>query len=133
MFNMSQAEYWSWVGAPIPYAGKTDWNGLYHVDNNMVRQDASENMSLHSVNGEGLLYVDGNLSVNAGFHYKGLIYIEGNLKINGNCWVLGGIVVKGKEKITANGGMTLLFSRSAIEQMLAKYGGQFVTLSWREE
>lgn len=133
MFNMTQQEYWSFVGAPTAFAGKTDWNGLFYVDNNSTTQDASENMSLHSVTGEGYLYVDGDLSINAGFHYKGLIYVEGDFKINGNCWVLGGIVVNGKTEITANGAMTLLFSRAAIEQMITKYGGQFVTLSWREK
>ena len=90
-------------------------------------------MSVHSVNGEGYLYVDGDLTINAGFHYKGLIFVEGDLKINGASWVLGGIVVKGATDITTNGGMTLLYSRDAIEQMLAKYGGQFVTMSWREK
>jgi hypothetical protein len=29
--------------------------------------------------------------------------------------------------------MTILYSHEAIVQALAKYGGQFVTLSWREE
>ena len=133
VFNMSQAEYWSFIGAPVPFAGKTDWNGVFNVDGNNITQDGSEDMAVHSVNGEGMLYVDGDLSINAGFHYKGLIYIEGDLKINGNCWILGSIVVKGQTEITANGAMTLLFSRDAIEQMLTKYGGQFVTLSWREK
>jgi hypothetical protein len=133
MFTMNQAEYWSFIGAPIPFAGKTDWNGLFYVDNNGVTQDASEDMAVHSVNGEGFLYVDGDLTVNAGFHYKGLIYVEGNFKINGNCWILGCIVVNGDTEITANGAMTLLFSRDAVENMLTKYGGQFVTLSWREK
>jgi Tfp pilus assembly protein PilX len=133
MFTMSQAEFWSFMGAPVPFAGKTDWNGVFYVDGNTVTQDGSEDMAVHSVNGEGFLYVDGDLSVNAGFHYKGLIYVEGDFKINGNCWILGAIVVNGQTEITANGGMTLLFSKDAIETMLTKYGGQFVTLSWREK
>ena len=133
MFNMSQVEFWSFMGAPVPYAGKTDWNGVFRVDGDNVTQNGSEDMAVHSVNGEGFLYVDGDLSINAGFHYKGLIYVEGDFKINGNCWILGAIVVNGTTEITANGGMTLLFSKDAIEQMITKYGGQFVTLSWREK
>ena len=48
-------------------------------------------------------------------------------------WVLGGIIVKGSTSITSNGGMTLLFSSETIKQELTKYGGQFVTLNWREQ
>ena len=29
-------------------------------------------------------------------------------------------------------GCTILYSKDAIEQNIAKHGGQFVTLSWRE-
>jgi Tfp pilus assembly protein PilX len=132
VFNMSQSEFWSFMGAPIPFAGKTDWNGVFRVDSDGV-SNVSEDMALHSVNGEGFLYVDGHLNINAGFHYKGLIYVEGDLRINGTCWVLGSIVVNGQTQVSATGNMTLLFSRDAIEQMLTKYGGQFVTLSWREK
>jgi hypothetical protein len=47
--------------------------------------------------------------------------------------VLGGIIVKGVTNIKANGGMTILYSKDAINQSLSKYGGQFVTLNWREQ
>ena len=29
--------------------------------------------------------------------------------------------------------MTILYSSDAITQMLSKYGGQFVTINWREK
>ena len=130
-FSMSQAEFYSWIGAPV--GAQTDWNGIFYYDNNATTQDHSTSLSLHSVNGEGFLYVDGDLLLNAGFHYRGLVYVEGDFEINGSAWVLGGIVVKGETNIKANGGMTILYSNEAITQALAKYGGQFVTLSWREE
>ena len=130
-FSMNQAEFYSFVGAPV--TSPPDWFGIYYYDNNSLTQDRSADLSLHSVNGEGFLYVDGDLRLNAGFHYKGLIYVEGDFVINGQAWVLGGIIVKGQTNILANGGMTILFSEEAITQALAKYGGQFVTLSWREE
>ena len=80
-----------------------------------------------------MLYVDGNLAINGNFIYRGLIYIEGNLDINGTCWILGGIMVKGQTRIKiANGDCTVLYSSAAISQNIAKYGGRFVTLSWRE-
>jgi len=40
--------------------------------------------------------------------------------------------VNGETSVKPAGGMTILYSNEAITQALAKYGGQFVTLSWRE-
>src|SRR5262245_265597 len=102
VFNMQQSEFWSLVGAPVPFQGKDNWNGLFYVDNNGVRQDRSEDMELHDVNGEGFLYVDGDLSIDSDFRYKGLIYVEGNLRANGNIWVLGSIVVKGGTEVSTS-------------------------------
>ncbi len=130
-FSMQPSDFWSWMGAPAwPAASVT---GLNYFDNNSTTQDKSATVAFHSLDGEGLLYVDGDLRLNAGFHFKGLMYIEGDLEINGQAWILGGIIVSGQTKIKANGGMTILYSSDAISQALAKYGGQFVTLSWREQ
>src|SRR5207249_1008959 len=124
--GMSQSDFWGFVGAPVDVAGKTTLNGLYNVDNDAVTENSSASLALHNVDGEGLLYIDGDLHLNSGFHYRGLIYVEGNFDINGQAWVLGGIIVKGSTSITSNGGMTLLFSSETIKQELTKYGGQFV-------
>jgi hypothetical protein len=71
--------------------------------------------------------------VNGDFYYKGLIYCEGDFDVSGSSWILGAMIAKGETTIKANGGMTILYSGAAITQALAKYGGQFVTLAWREE
>lgn len=130
-FGMSSSDYWSWIGSPT--SSPASYNGIVYYDNNSTTQDKSAALALHSVSGEGLLYIDGDFSCNAGFVYRGLIYVEGDLKINGKAWVLGGIIVNGKTEIKANGNMTILYSADAITQALSKYGGQFVTLSWREK
>ncbi len=130
-FSMQPSDFWSWIGAPV--ATPPSPNGLYYIDNNTTVQDHSADVAFHSVNGEGFLYVDGDLHLNAGFHFKGIMYVEGNLDINGQAWILGGVIVKGDTNIKANGGMTILYSSDAIAQALSKYGGQFVTLSWREQ
>jgi len=130
-FGMTAAEYWSWIGGGIN-TQPTNWNGVFYWDNNTITQDHSASLGLHSVNGEGFLYVDGDLTLNAGFHYKGLIYVEGDLNIAGQAWILGGLIVNGETSVKPAGGMTILYSSEAITQALAKYGGQFVTLSWRE-
>jgi Tfp pilus assembly protein PilX len=130
--GLSQADYFSWIGAPLSNEPANP-TGIYYLDNNGVTQDVSGNFAYHGGDGEGLLYVDGNLTLNGGFNYRGLIYVEGDLQINGTTWILGGLIVKGQTKVKiANGNCTILYSADAISQNIAKYGGQFVTLSWRE-
>jgi len=128
--NLGQAEFFSWVGAPRPTM-PAPMKGIFYIDNNSISQDATGAWSAGGVNGEGLLYVDGDLTLNSNFTFKGLIYVEGDLKINGNSWVLGALIVRGKSRL-ANGGCVVLYSSDAIQQNIAKYGGQFTTLSWRE-
>lgn len=130
-FNMSQADFLAWIGAPLNGV-PGNLNGIYYIDNNLVPGDQSKDIGIHGGDGEGMLYVDGDLTINAQFYYRGLIYVEGDLKMNGQAWVLGGIIVKGRSTVRQNGGATILYSSEAIARALAKYGGQFVTLSWRE-
>jgi Tfp pilus assembly protein PilX len=130
--SMGQAEFFSWIGAPTN-SEPANPHGIYYLDNNGTSQDAAGDYKYNGGTGEGLLYVDGDLAINGNFVFKGLVYVEGDLKINGTFWLLGSIIVKGKGRIKlANGTGTILFSEEAISQTIAKYGGQFVTLSWRE-
>ena len=130
--GMGQAEYFSWIGAPLA-TEPANPKGIYYLDNNGVSQDATGDFKYNGGTGEGLLYVDGDLAINGNFVFRGLVYVEGDLKINGTCWILGGLIVQGKARIKiANGDCTVLYSEEAISQNIAKYGGQFVTLSWRE-
>ena len=132
VFNMSQAEFYSWIGAPIG-SEPAPPAGIYYLDNNTTTQDHSGNFAYHGGDGEGLLYVDGDLTINGNFNFKGLVYIEGDLKINGTCWILGGLVVKGITTVKiANGDCTVLYSEDAITQYVTKYGGTFINLSWRQ-
>ena len=127
--GMSQAEFYNWVGAPqaaLPF----NLNGLIYLDNDAVKQNASGAWSLNS--GTGLVYADGNLTLNNNFVWRGLIYCEGDLKLNGTAWILGALVVRGNGQVTANGGATVLYSYDAIQNYLSKFGGKFVNLSWRE-
>ena len=132
-FGMSQADFWGLIGPPVNPASVTNWNGILNLDDDGVTQNQSCSVGPNGVDGEGLLYIDGDLHLNSNFSYKGLIYVEGDITVNGNAWILGGIVCRGKTNIKINGGMTVLYSGDAITQMLQKYGSQFVTLSWREK
>jgi Tfp pilus assembly protein PilX len=128
--GLTQAEFFAWIGAPrstMPVSLK----GIYYLDNNGITQDQSGAWSVGAISGEGLLYVDGDLTLNSNFVFRGMIYVEGDVKVNGNSWVLGSVIVRGKGRIT-NGSMVILYSNEAVSSTLAKYGGQFTTLSWRE-
>ncbi|HTK30346.1 MAG TPA: hypothetical protein VL332_00160 [Candidatus Saccharimonadaceae bacterium] len=118
--NMTQAQFFEWVGPSL-----SSWvpNGIGYYN---------QDLGIHGGSGEGLTYVNGNLTINAGFFYRGLLYVEGDLNMNGQAWVLGGIIVKGVTNVKQNGGSTLLYSSDAITRALSRYGGQFTTLSWVE-
>ena len=130
--GLTQAEFFSWIGPPISVPPATP-NGIFYLHNNATHQDQSGVFAYNGANGEGFLYVDGDMTINGNFTFRGLIYIEGDLMINGNSWILGALVVKGKSNIKiANGSCVVLYSRDSVQQNITKYGQQFMTLSWRE-
>ena len=136
MFGMGQSEFYSWIGAPTNLEPNPP-NGIIYLDNNTTYQDGISgnggSYAYHGGDGEGMLYVDGDLHINGNFNFRGLIYVEGDIDINGTCWILGGLVCHGHTTVNiANGTFTVLYSSDAIAQALAKYGGQFVTLGYRE-
>lgn len=123
VFGLTQAQFFSWVGAPVS-SPPDPADGLYYVN---------QDLAYHGGSGSGLLYVEGDLTVNAGFNYTGIIYVKGDVKINGNAWILGAMIVEGTVDITlANGTATILYSSDAISQALATADGAFQRLSWRE-
>ena len=129
---MSQAEFYTWIGPPVS-SEPSPPRGIIYLDDNATAQDGSGSFSYSGGNGEGLLYIDGDVHINGNFTFQGLIYIEGDLDINGTCWILGAVIVKGKTEIKiANGECTILYSEDAVKQNIAKHGGQLVTLSWRD-
>jgi Tfp pilus assembly protein PilX len=129
--GMTQAAFYAWIGSPVNSIPGNP-NGVYYVDDNATTQDGSWSGSAGGATGSGMLYVDGDLTMNAGFNYRGLIYVEGDVKLNGHAWILGGLIVRGKTKVKINGGATVLYSSDAIAQNIAKTKGSFITLSWRE-
>lgn len=121
--SMSQAEFFSWVGPPV-WPAPNPPRGIYYLNGNTA---------YHGGDGEGFLYVNGNLTINGTFNFRGVIYVEGNTQINGTFWCLGALIVKGTSTIKhANGNATILYSSEAIQQALQKYGGSMVAISWKE-
>ena len=123
VFGMAQAQFFSWVGAPVSVP-PAPANGVYYVN---------QDLAYHGGSGTGLLYVEGDLTVNAGFTYIGVIYVKGDVKINGHAWIMGAMIVEGTVDITmANGTANILYSSDAISQALSTADGSFQRLSWRE-
>ncbi len=123
VFSMTQSQFFQWMGAPV--ASPPDpVNGLVYVDG-----DAA----IHGSTGTGILYVSGDLTINATFTYRGLVYVKGDLKVNGTVWILGGLVVEGQTKVDlATGNAEVYYSADMISQAASQAGGNFTRLSWRE-
>ncbi len=130
--GLSQTDYWSWMGTRLG-AEPSPPNGIIYLDNDNTKQNQSGNFAYHGGDGEGFLYVDGDLTINGNFTYRGLIYVEGDLQINGTTWVLGALVVKGKTTIKlANGNATVLYSGEAISNAMQKYSKKLNRIAWRQ-
>jgi len=127
--GLTQAAFYSWIGASQG-SMPANLNQNLYLDNDGTPQNASGNFTLQG-SGSGMLYVDGDLTINAGASYRGLIYVEGDVKLNGHAWILGALVVKGKTQTKFNGGATILYSEDAIAQNITR-NGSYATLSWRE-
>ena len=128
--GLSQAQFFTLTG-PAQSSVPGNLNANTYLDNDGVTQNVSGNFTVNGT-GSGLLYVDGDLTMNNTFTWRGLIYVEGDVKLNGSAWVLGSLIVKGQTETKFNGGATILYSYDAISQYVSKYGGSISNLSWRE-
>jgi hypothetical protein len=130
--TMTQAEFFQWIGAPVSIEPSPP-RGVYYLDNNTIKGDGSGSFSFQGGDGEGMIYVDGDLTVNGNFNYRGIIYVKGDVNIAGDFWCLGSMIVEGQTTIkTAAGSMSILYSSESIQQALQKYNGIVVALSWKE-
>jgi hypothetical protein len=130
VLNMTQSQFYTWIG-PSTNVAPGNGAGLFYLDNNNISQDASGAWSMSGVH-NGLIYADGDLTINAGSVFKGLIYVEGDIFFNGNAWILGGVIVRGKAEGKVNGGMTILYSSETIKAELSRIGGGVIMLAYRE-
>jgi hypothetical protein len=130
--SITQAEFYEMAGAhtnvvPAKLAGIT------YLDNNNIAQDRSGAWALNNRSGQGLLYADGDVTINGDFTWRGLIYVEGKLQVNANTWVLGGVVSADPGQFEVKHvRATFLYSRDAIAQSIGARSKTFYNLSWRE-
>lgn len=121
--NMSETEFFSMIGPPSRNRTPKTLRGLTHYQGTTT---------LARCEGDGLLYVEGDLHIGKDFTYRGLVYATGRVFIDGSSWVLGAVVAGAG--FTAAGGdrCAVLYSRDTIENAVSRYASRFVRLSWRE-
>ncbi|HEY3190859.1 MAG TPA: hypothetical protein VGJ70_25430 [Solirubrobacteraceae bacterium] len=123
--GMSRSDYESMVGPPVPSALGRRLRGIVHVTGPVTARHCE---------GEGLLVVEGDLTIRDGFAYRGLVYATGRVVVDGSCWVLGAVVAGRDVVIGSRGGScAVLYSRDAIERGVDRFGTRLVLLSRREE
>lgn len=123
VLDVSESEFYSMLGPPQHARKPKVLQGITYYKGATT---------LEHCDGEGLLYVDGDLHVGKEFTYRGLVYATGRIVVDGPCWVLGAMTAGGS--VTANSGnrCIVLYSREAIESAVSRYATRFVRLSWRE-
>jgi hypothetical protein len=90
------------------------------------------NTTLSRCDGDGLLYVEGDLHLGKDFTYRGLVYATGTRLLEGSCWVLGAVIAGTGVNATSSDRAAVLYSRETIENAVSRYASRFVRLSWRE-
>ena len=114
-----------------PTTAPPSYQGLVWMDDNSIMNDGTGSYSIANLSGEGVLYVDGNLTLTGIVAYRGLLWVEGNLTSTAGGAVVGGVVVRGRTggPCTLNGGPAILYSLDAVNTAAAKGMRQLVTLT----
>jgi type II secretory pathway pseudopilin PulG len=135
VFAMTQAEFYTMIGtsikSPAPLVGNVDGLRYYDADGNPKTNGGT--VEVRNAEGEGFMYVEGDIQFKSDFVYRGLIYSTGRITIDGRAWILGGVICK--DKLILRGPddeVVILFSHDAIAQGIVQNAGRMLTLSWRE-
>lgn len=132
VLGISSTEFRALLTAPE--AQPPDFNHVVWMDNDNSVGNASGTFTINNLEGEGLLYVDGDLTLTGSVASRGLLYVEGNLVTSSPGSLVGGVVVHGRTggQTTLQDGPAILYSVDAIHEAVARATGEIVTLSWRE-
>ncbi len=135
VLNMTQQEFDGFIGEPNGDKKQGNPRGLTYVDRpgGKAHDGKGKFEWKGGFNGDGILYVNGDFKVKGDFTFRGLIYVNGKFEVEGVAWILGGVVAEEVElKGKKNNNRVILRSDDAVSQNIAKGGGLFATLSWRE-
>jgi hypothetical protein len=136
VFNMTEQEFWSWLGDPNGDKKQGNPRGITYVDRPGGKPGDGKGRFQWKggFNGDGFLYVNGDLDIKGDFTFRGLIYTEGEIKVHGAAWILGGVISKKNVHLHGKSGgvVQVLRSEDSINQNINKYASAFATISWRE-
>jgi hypothetical protein len=121
--NLSETEFFSMIGPPSRNRTPKTLRGLTHYQGTTW---------LSRCDGDGLLYVEGDLHIGKDFTYRGLVYVTGRVIVDGSSWVLGAVVAGAGYTAASGDRCAVLYSRETIENAVSRYASRFVRLSWRE-
>ena len=94
IFGMTQAQFFALGRRPGRQARCSSTVSI--TSTTMPRaQNQSCNISYAgAITGSGILYVDGDLTLNNNFHFKGLVYCEGDITASNSAWILGALIAE---------------------------------------
>ena len=137
--NMTQTQFYNWVGPPQDNSkGKQKPpvpSGIVYLSDPKDKPgNGKTKFKFDGGNGDGLLYVNGDLEIENDFTFRGLIYVEGDITIRGSGWILGCLVISDKAKfnVSHKEELTVLKSNDAVANFINEHKTPFVTLNWRE-
>ena len=78
---------------------------------------ASGSLSISGGRGQGVLMVEGDLTINGNFSYNGLILVKGDLRANGTLDVFGAVLTQGATDILGNANFS--YSSCAVSSAFA--------------
>lgn len=128
--GMTRVDFFGAIGDPIRDDRASQLRGALYY-----KPEKDHLLKIEGGNGEGLLYVEGDLEIQRPFTFRGLIYCTGNIRILSQAWVLGSVVSEDRIENPvrpASYGSAFLYSRGAVIENVGRFIGRFVTLSWRE-
>jgi hypothetical protein len=130
--GITQSAFTTALGSPS--ASPSSYQGFVWMDNNGVLNDGNAAYAIANLNGEGVLYVDGNLALTGAVAWRGLIWVEGTLTASATGSVIGAVVVRGRPggACSLSGGPAVLYSLDAVNNAAARGMKQIVALTWRE-
>jgi hypothetical protein len=127
--GLSVAE-WNEIKSNPDYTSSNDATHLEGIV--IINHDATAGEKFTTNDGNGLIYVNGDMHVSGNLEWKGFIYVEGTAKITGSAWVLGGMAVRGTITDTfGTGNSTILYSQQAITTYVGR-SLPLTTLAWTE-
>lgn len=123
--GLSQAELKDLLAAPDHTEPADTMDGISYLQGDY---------HISGLQGEGLLYVDGDLELSGNARFVGLVYVEGEFVNTGTTWILGAVLADGDAGVAVDFGAgtpVILYSSEALERALTR-AMRYVTLAWKE-